>query len=324
MARTNYPKGRETHTNPATAMHPFYFGVVQVWIVGKLNPWDKGYIPNKPANGYYDQFNNCDNIKNNFDYLTVPESALLWCGVPKEQIAFELKQCTKKGDTGVSRGSFIHPYISCVEPRCLLLNQAYDESKLKMGRDGDKGHYFAGEKEGKSEYGDHIAYERRTIKISDLKEFIAEYHPDDMPKTLFSDVDINKAKPITHEDYLTLTAKNEALIEKNKDLEQRLEKARDIYKDQQAKINEFGKLQSVVNSEIPLNERTETSYLNTIALLLEIMQTPKGIPAKAPFDSQNQIIQLIENMNIQGQKKSTLETRFSNANTTLEQAKKAK
>ena len=204
--------------------------------MGKLNPWDKGYIPNKPANGYYDQFNNCDNIKNNFDYLTVPESALLWCGVPKEQIAFELKQCTKKGDTGVSRGIFIHPYISCVEPRCLLLNQAYDESKLKMGRDGDKGHYFAREKEGKSEYGDHIAYERRTIKISDLKEFIAEYHPDDMPKTLFSDVDINKAKPITHEDYLTLTAKNEALIEKNKDLEARLKTAAEIYKEQEKLI----------------------------------------------------------------------------------------
>lgn len=289
----------------------------------KLNPWDKGYRPSKPANGYYDQFNNCENIKNNFDYLTIPESALIWCGVPREQITFELQQCTPKGDNnGLAKNTFIHPYISCVEPRCLLLHQAYDDGKLKMGRDGDKGHYKCGEKEIKNGYGDHIAYERRTIKIADLKEFIAEYHPDDMPKTLFSDIDINKAKPITHEDYLTLTAKNEALIEKNKNLESRLDKAKEIYKEQLAKINELEKLQTIPTNLI--EDRTETSYLNTIGLLLELMKTPKGIPPKAPFDSQTQIIQLIENMNIQGQKKSTLETRFSNANHALEQAKKAK
>lgn len=54
------------------------------------------------------------------------------------------------------------------------------------------------------------------------------------------------------------------------------------------------------------------------------MQTPKGIDGKPPFDSQAQIIGLIESKNIQGQKKSTLETRFSKANAMLEQAKKAK
>ncbi len=295
-----------------------------VRMMKSLNPWDKGYIPTRPANGYYDQFNNCDNIKNNFDYLTIPESALIWCGVPREQIPFELQQCTPKGDNnGLARNTFIHPYISCVEPRCLLLHQAYDDGKLKMGRDGDTGHYAAGEKEKKSDYFDHIAYHRRTIKIADLKEFIKEYHPDDMPKTLFSDVDITKAKPITNDDYLALTARNEALLEKNKDLENRLETARKIYIEQKAKIDNYEQLQSLSSLNL-IDERTETSYLNTIALLLEIMQTPKGIDGKPPFDSQAQIIGLIESKNIQGQKKSTLETRFSKANAMLEQAKKAK
>ena len=118
--------------------------------MAKLNPWDKGYKPTSQANGYYDQFNNCENIKNNFDYLTVPEAAILWCGVPRNDLQIELQQCKPKGDNnGLARNTFIHPYISCVEPRCLLLHQSFDDGKLKMGRDGDTGGYIFGEKEQK-------------------------------------------------------------------------------------------------------------------------------------------------------------------------------
>lgn len=244
-----------------------------------LNPWDKGYIPTKPANGYYDQFNNCDNIKNNFDYLTVPQAAILWCGIPREQIDFELKQCKPKGSTnGLQRNTYVHPYIQCVEPRCLLLHQSFDDGKLKMGRDGEKGGYIFGEKD-RTEYNGctaggvgHIAHDRRTIKISDLKEFIAEYHPDDMPKTLFSDIDINKAKPISHEDYLTLTAKNEALIERNKDLESRLEKAREYYIDQQKIISELqqGTLASDLKAIPHQSYRTMDRVLYALAKLSKL------------------------------------------------------
>lgn len=175
----------------------------------------------KDAN-YYSQFNNCDNIKNNFDYLTVPEAAILWCGIPRSDLATELAQCTPKGDgNALSRNTMQHPYIQCVEPRCVLLHQAFDNGKLKMGRDGNKGDYISGI--------GHINPDRRTIKINDLKEFIAEYHADDMPKTLFSDIDIHKLKPITHDDYSALLAKNKAL-------EARLEKARDVYHKQKAEI----------------------------------------------------------------------------------------
>lgn len=192
----------------------------------------------KDAN-YYSQFNNCDNIKNNFDYLTVPEAAILWCGIPRSELATELAQCTPKGDgNALSRNTMKHPYIQCVEPRCVLLHQAFDEGKLKMGRDGNKSDYIYGEKDKKdndnNSYGSssgigHINPDRRTIKINDLKEFIAEYHADDMPKTLFSDIDIHKLKPITHDDYSALLAKNKAL-------EARLEKAIAVYQEQRTEI----------------------------------------------------------------------------------------
>lgn len=71
-----------------------------------------------------------------------------------------------------------------------------------------------------------------------------------------------------------------------------------------------------------LNERTETSYLTTIGLLLELMTTPKGVSNKSPFQSQSTIIADIVDKKIYGQGKSTLETRFSAANSTLENSKK--
>lgn len=217
---------------------------------------------------YYSQFNNCDNIKNNFDYLTVAEAAILWCGIPRSDLAFELAQCVRKGDgNALSRNIMKHPYVQCVEPRCELLHKAFDDGKLKMGRDGDKGDYINGEKE--REVADyisggigHISPDRRTIKINDLKEFIAEYHADDMPKTLFSDIDIHKLKPITHDDYSALLAKNKAL-------EARLEKATEVYYSQRDEIDSLNKtLQS--QSAITQDDITQAS-------VYQLINTMKGL-----------------------------------------------
>lgn len=71
-----------------------------------------------------------------------------------------------------------------------------------------------------------------------------------------------------------------------------------------------------------LSERTEKSYQTTIGLLLELMVTPKGIDHKQPFPSQAVIINEIIDKGIYGQGKSTLETRFSDANSILNDAKK--
>lgn len=277
---------------------------------------------------YYDQFNSCENIKNSFDYLTVPQAALIWCGVPRDEISIELKQCHPKGSTNAQlRNTFVHPYITCVEPRCTVLHEAFNKGQLRMGRDGGNSDYIYGEKD-KHEYDNngisgtgHINPERRTIKINDLKDFIREYYPDDMPKTLFSPIDISKAVPITHEDYLTLKSRNEAL-------ESRIEKAKEVYKEQKNCIAELeDRLRQVQTSQLPkinekLSERTEISYLTTIGLLLELMTTPKGLDNRAPFQSQNTIISDITDKGIYGQGKSTLETRFSEANRILESGKK--
>lgn len=76
------------------------------------------------------------------------------------------------------------------------------------------------------------------------------------------------------------------------------------------------------NATSQLNDHTEKSYQTTIGLLLELMTTPKGIDDKAPFQSQATIIGDILDKDIQGQRKTTLENRFRDANLMLADAKK--
>ena len=78
---------------------------------------------------------------------------------------------------------------------------------------------------------------------------------------------------------------------------------------------------SIDDSE-QLNARTEKSYQTTIGLLLELMISPKGFDSKKPFPSQAVIISEIVEQSIYGQGKSTLESRFSNANDVLSDVKK--
>lgn len=76
--------------------------------------------------------------------------------------------------------------------------------------------------------------------------------------------------------------------------------------------------------ESDIKDNTKYSYLTTIGLLLELMQTPKwGLEGSKPlFQSQSTIINEILEKSIKGQGKSTLETRFSDANTILSDAKR--
>lgn len=270
---------------------------------------------------YYSQFNNCDNIKNNFDYLTVPEAAIVWCGVPRSELAFELAQCTQKGTgNALSRNIMKHPYIQCVEPRCVLLHQAFDDGKLKMGRDGEKGGYINGGKENEiSDYMSggmgHINPDRRTIKINDLKEFITEYHADDMPKTLFSDIDIHKLKPITHDDYSALLAKNKAL-------EARLEAAKEVYYSQRDEINSLNKtLQS--QSSITQDDITQASVyqlINTMKGLLldseitESLFVNKDNTNAGKQPTQSMLVNHIADMNIKTLSERTINGILAKAN----------
>lgn len=108
-------------------------------------------------------------------------------------------------------------------------------------------------------------------------------------------------------------------IRSSSDLEHELNEAK-------ARISELEKQLEQANQQQiqtdQLSDRSEQSYLTTIGLLLELMTTPKGVENKPPFQSQSVIIAEIEDKGIYGQRKSSLEGRFSDANKAIDNAKK--
>ena len=41
----------------------------------------------------YQQYNNCEDIKNYFTYMTIQHAAAIWCNIPKNEIDEHLKMC---------------------------------------------------------------------------------------------------------------------------------------------------------------------------------------------------------------------------------------
>lgn len=248
-------------------------------------------------NEKYAKYNNCDHLISQMKALSVLESALLWCGVPMEEIPALARECTPLGDTGKRAGIFKHPYISCVERRCILLQEAFESNLLKMGRDGGEGEYH--------EKILHIAYPRRTIIINDLREYILKHHPNDMPETLFSKNEIHKVQPISNEDYTKVVNQNATLERENEYLKGRLEKAIEIYHKQEEKIKSLEKNQ-IQDDE--LSERSEQGFLVTVGGLIDI------ILKNTPNYNQEKIIGEIASLEFSGQSADTLKKRFAKAN----------
>jgi hypothetical protein len=104
---------------------------------------------------------------------------------------------------------------------------------------------------------------------------------------------------------------------------EQLAAANDKIKQQEEDINRLNEqLNKKANTSDILSDRTEKSYQTTIGLLLELMTVPKVEGDRPPFTSEAVIIGRIADKLIYGQGKTTLETRFRDVKTTLEQVKK--
>ena len=113
---------------------------------------------------------------------------------------------------------------------------------------------------------------------------------------------------------------------KSEKIQSQLNQAQNTIKEQQARIADLEQRlkQTQLNTNAKISERHEKSYQVTIGLLLELLTTPKGTDDKPPFQSQASIISEIVDKDIYGQKKTTLETRFSTANNVLKDIKRKK
>ena len=195
------------------------------------------------------EYNSCDEVKSFFTYYTIPQVALLWCGVEPEELQEELAKAKPIGEsTGLMRNTLKHPYIPCMEPRCRALHFAIDESQLEVGRDGSKTGFAR-------DIG-HVAHDRRTINREDLKRWIAKTFPNDKPAFLFDEIERSTHTAINADTFRTLQADRDAL-------KTRIDKAEVWSKEIKEKYNslerERDSLKAIVDKSFQPSERAETT-----------------------------------------------------------------
>jgi hypothetical protein len=260
---------------------------------------------------------NCDAVKAYFGYYTVPQAALLWCGVPADRVDAELALAVHVGDNNsLVRAVLRHPYIPCLEPRCRAIHDAIDNDLLPAGRDGGK--VFLKKDAG------HIAYDRRTLNRESLKEWIGKTFPNDKPAFLFDDIERSTHAAINADTFRALQADRDAMkarIEKAteawKTLKQECDTAkseRDVLRKTVDELN--AKLQAVGNP----SERSETTYQNIIAALLDCLAGKLPNTIKHPsFESEAKLIEAIDQQyrGYSGLSKSNLSRKFPEAKRSL-------
>ena len=246
---------------------------------------------------------NCEQLRSHFAYYAVPVAAMLWCGVPPEDVDSELQKAATTG----ARGVLSHPYIRCLEPRCRVIHDAIDSGAIPCSRENGKTVAAA----------DHVAVERRHVSRNDLKAWIAQQFPSDKPAFLFDEIERSTHTAINAESFRVLQADRDAL-------KARIEKATEVFRGLKQDKDEIEKerdsLRAIVAKLNAPGDRAETTYLNIIAGLLGLLlgKTPAG-KAQSAFSSQAAIIAalLAHYEGKPGISDTTLEAKFAEAKRTL-------
>lgn len=234
-------------------------------------------------------------------YYKPIEAALRWCNLIQHEV--NILQTT--GNSLLpSIGAF--PQWPCLRANAEKIYDAIINEELPHGRDGrtvDKG--------------DHVAKERLTIRHSDLKAWMIKNYPDQKPKFLFDEIERTTHSAINADTFRTLQADRDALKAK-------LEKAEISVKEIKSKYNDLERerdsLKTIVDKAYQPGERAETTYLNIIGALLDLMlgKSPAG-QKQSIYDSQSAIISalLAYHEGKPGIAARTLEDKFAAANRNL-------
>jgi hypothetical protein len=248
-------------------------------------------------------YNCCEQIQGFIPFYSVPDAALLWCGVPIEQIQEHLGKAVE-----IHSGIFSLPYMPCFEKKCKVIHWALNSRELPVYR--EQGNIAT----------DHVTPNRRHVRREDLKVWIAKNFPDDKPEFLFDKVERSAHSSITTKAFQALQVE---LIAKDLKLNDAKECVQNITKERDELKAERDKQQSFLKKRKkdlePIHPRSETTYLNTIGAMLKLMLSSSPAGKKhSVYDNQAAIVDALlshyDNGCRQGIKRDTLAKKFAAAN----------
>jgi len=252
------------------------------------------------------EIDSCALMKAHYRVYSIPQAAALWCGVPENQTARIVKEATDLSSSGFGRSVWTHPAVPCLEPRSRAIAEAIENGSLPHGRE-----------DGKTVSDDHVVYERRCFFGRDLKKWMEKAFPNEKPAFLFDDIERSTHTAISADAYRALKAEHDKL-------EKRLENTKSEYKkllgEKDAIELERDSLKAMVDKMGTPGERSESTYLNIIGAMLELMlrKSPGGQPYST-FVSQAAIISalLAHHEGKPGIAARTLEEKFAAAKRNL-------
>jgi hypothetical protein len=225
------------------------------------------------------------------------EAAIRWCNL----IQHEGLILQSLGEDYIPKtGQF--PQWPCLQANTEKILDAILHGEIPHGRDGKT-----------VPASEHVARARLTVRHTDLREWMAKYHPGSKPAFLFDEVERNAHAAINAESFRALQADRDAA---RSELERTRKRGAEIVAERDALRGERDSLRAIVDKMAVPGERAEGTYLNIIGALLEVVlgKTPAGKP-QSVFESQAAIIDalLAHHPDKQGISKTTLEARFAEA-----------
>lgn len=239
--------------------------------------------------------NSCNALQRPF-YRPV-EAAIRWCNLIQHEAA--ILQALS-GSPAPTTEQF--PQWPCLKANTEKILDAIVHGELTCGRDGRP---VAAD--------DHVAPGRRTVRHTDLREWMAKYHPGSKPAFLFDEVERAAHSAINADSFRALQIDRDAALA---ELERVRTRANETTAERDALRGECESLRATVDRMGAPSDRAEATYLNIIGALLELVlgRTPSGKPHSV-FASQAAVIDalLAQQDKRLGISKTTLEAKFAEA-----------
>lgn len=241
----------------------------------------------------------CNSLQKAF--YTPLEAAIRWCNLISQEVYITKEM---EGKIVPIVGQF--PQWPCLRANVEKIIDAINNDNLRYGRDGKT-----------VELGEHVAPPRRTVRHTELRKWMIEHYPDQKPAFLFDETERNTHAALNADSFRALQADSEA---NRINFEKKSTQFNTLKNEYDALLGERDSLKSMVEKQYQPSERSETTYLNIIGGLLELLlgKSSSGKPYSS-FETQDAIIEamLAYNEDKQGISKRTLQEKFAAAKRNL-------